>query len=139
MSKERRNIWLTPEAYDLVTAYHQLDGCSTRSMFIERAIRFYAGYVASNKSTDYLATAVSDSVERTIGSFENRMAKMLFKYSVEQALMMNIIAAYHHVDKPQIDRLRGQCVEEVKRTRGKFDFDDAMKWQHGGKNESSDS
>lgn len=59
------------------------------------------------------------------------MAKMMFKYSVEQAIMINIIAAYHKVEKYQIDRLRGQCVEEVKRTKGQFDFSDAMEWQHG--------
>lgn len=139
MGKERRNIWLTPEAYELVTAYHQLDGCSTRSTFIERAIRFYAGYVASNKSTDYFATSVSNSVERSIGSFENRMSRILFKYAVEQALLMNVIAAFYNVDKKQIDTIRGQCVEELKRTRGKFDFKDAIEWQKGDTSEQTDS
>ena len=129
--KKQHSIWLTPKTTSLVESLYKLDGCSTKSIYIEKAIDFYSGYVASNNSSTYLATAVSDSVERTIGSFENRMAKLLFKYSVELAIMMNVIAAYHKVDKSQLDRLRGQCVEEIKRTKGKFDFNDAMEWQHG--------
>lgn len=133
--KNRYTVWLTDDAFKMVDNFYKYDNCSNRSIYIEKAIRFYTGYVASNKSKDYLSVAVSDSVERTIGNFENRMAKMLFKYSVELAIMMNVIAAYHQVDKPEIDKLRGQCVEEVKRTRGKFTFSDAMEWQHGDDDE----
>lgn len=128
-------VYLEPETYEMVKAIYKLDGSSNKSVFIEKAIKFYLGYVCSNKTSEYLSTVVSDSVERKLGSFENRMAKMLFKYSVEQAIMMNVIAAYHKVDKPQLDRLRGQCVEEIKRTKGRFDFNDAMDWQHGDDNE----
>ena len=134
-SKEKYSVYLSDDTYELITSLYKLDACKTKSNFIERAVRFYAGYISSDKSVDYLSTAVSDSVERKLGSFENRMAKMLFKYSVEQAIMMNVIAAYHKVDKPQLDRLRGQCVEEIKRTKGRFDFNDAMDWQHGDDNE----
>ena len=133
--KEKYSVYLSDDTYELITSLYKLDACKTKSNFIERAVRFYAGYISSDKSVDYLSTAVSDSVERKLGSFENRMAKMLFKYSVEQAIMMNVIAAYHKVDKPQLDRLRGQCVEEIKRTKGRFDFNDAMDWQHGDDNE----
>ena len=141
MAEEKKmySIWLTPETNDLVTSLYKIDNCSTKSIFVERAVRFYAGYVTANKSTDYLATAVNDSVKRTLGSFENRMAKMLFKYSVEQAMMMNVLASIHKVEQPQLDILRGQCIEEIKRTRGQFSFSDAMKVQHGGSDEPTDS
>lgn len=131
--------WLKPETHELVMSLYKLDGCPNGSVFVERAIHYYSGYVTSNKTDNYLAPAVNESVRRAISSFENRMAKMMFKFSVEQALMMNVVAAYHEVEQAKLDRIRGKCVEEVKRTRGRFDFNDAMSWQHGDYNVPSDS
>lgn len=138
-TKKRRCIWLTDETYGLVNAFYRLDNCSTQSIFVERAIIFYSGYISSNKTEDYMATTINASVKNALSSFENRMAKLLFKFSVEQALMMNVVAAYHEVEQAKLDRIRGKCVEEVKRTRGRFDFNDAMSWQHGDYNVPSDS
>lgn len=138
-AKNKTTIWITPEASDLVDSFYTLDNCRTKSVYIEKAIRFYSGYVAENKISDYLSTVVSSSVTKTISGFENRMAKMLFKFAVEHGMMMNLFAAYNDVDKHQLERLRGQCVEEVKRTKGAFSFDDAYKWQKGVKDEPSDS
>lgn len=134
-NKSKHSVWLTEDAFKIVEAFYKLDDCPNRSVFIDRAIRFYGGYVAQNKTTNFLAPAITESMERVVGSFENRMAKILFKYSVEQALLMNVIAAYHKVDPVKIERIRGQCIDQVKRTRGNFNFSDAMKWQHGDEDE----
>lgn len=115
----------------LICALYRIAGCKSQGEYVEQAVRFYSGYIANSNSPEYVTSTVSDTVKRSISSFENRMAKLLFKYSVEQALMMNVVAAFHKVDQPKIDRMRGHCIEEVKRTRGRFDFDDAMKWQYG--------
>ena len=35
------------------------------------------------------------------------------------------------VDDVTLNRLRGECVKEVKRLNGSFSMDDAMRWQRG--------
>jgi len=45
--------------------------------------------------------------------------------------LLNVIAATHKIDRGTLERLRGECVKEVKRTNGNFTLDDAVDWQEG--------
>ena len=45
--------------------------------------------------------------------------------------MMNVVAANNNIDPVSLERLRGECVKEVKRLNGAFSFDDAVSWQKG--------
>lgn len=44
-------------------------------------------------------------------------------------MMMNIIACDTDIDQVQLDRLRGKCVADVKRTNGQINFKDVLKYQ----------
>ena len=59
----------------------------------------------------------------------NRMGRLLFKMAVEQAVTSNILAAVCEVDPQDVARLRGQCVEEIRKTNGLLSFDEALRWQ----------
>ena len=56
---------------------------------------------------------------------------MIFKLAVELAAMMNVVAANNNIDPVPLERLREECVKEVKRLNGAFSFDDAVSWQKG--------
>lgn len=62
---------------------------------------------------------------------DNRLTRVIFKIAVELAITMNLIASSQDVDKITLDRLRGECIKEVKRLNGTFSFDDAYYWQKG--------
>ncbi len=47
--KKRYTFRVSDEVMDLVYKWYQDDNCSTLNEFIEKAIRFYAGYVASER------------------------------------------------------------------------------------------
>lgn len=129
--KVNLHICIEEESMKKLNSFYKLVGCKTRSQFIEQAIDYYSGYKLSKEMSTYISTAITESINRPIQSFENRISKILFKYAVEQALLMNVIAAFHNVDKKQINVIRGQCVEAIKQTKGKFDFNDAVEWQKG--------
>ena len=59
----------------------------------------------------------------------NRISRMLFKLAVELAVTMNVVAASQEIDRISLERLRGECVKEVKRLNGSFSFNDAADWQ----------
>ena len=65
-------------------------------------------------------------------SFENRMAKMMFKYAVELSMLMHIVAADTNIDENTLTKLRGKCVRDVKCSQGMITFDEALKYQRGG-------
>lgn len=56
---------------------------------------------------------------------------MLFKLAVEIAILENLIALQQDIDPLSLERLRGECVQEVKRLNGSFRFEDAAEWQRG--------
>ena len=70
-------------------------------------------------------------MQGTLDTFENRMASLLFKNAVELSMMMHITAANFRIDQDTLSRLRGKCVNDVKRLNGRIDFEDAVKYQKG--------
>ena len=107
----------------------QDDNCSSASEFIEKAILFYLGYVSSQQNQDYLARVIPATVKGIVDESSNRMGRLLFKMAVELAVIENILAAVCEVDRQELKRLRGQCVEEIKRTNGMISFEQALQWQ----------
>ena len=54
---------------------------------------------------------------------------MLFKMAVELAVTMNVVAATNDIDEISLSRLRGECIDEIKRLNGTISFEDAARWQ----------
>jgi len=127
--KKRFALWINSGVLEGVQAEYRADNCKTQSEFIEKAIRFYLGYLASGKTNAYMPVATASVMEGLLTGFEGRIAKLLFKQAVEEAMMMNIIAYDTDIDQTQLDRLRGKCVADVKRTNGQLSFRDVLKWQ----------
>ncbi len=47
------------------------------------------------------------------------------------AVMMSLMASAQEIDEVDLERLRGECVKEVKRLNGWFSFEDTLDWQKG--------
>lgn len=130
-NKKKFALWIHPSAMEKVERLYQLDNCRSKSEFIEKAVLFYAGYVSAEDGREYFPEAIVSTVQGALDSFENRMASLMFKYAVELAMMMHVTAASFRVDEDTLSRLRGKCVNDVKRLNGRITFDDAVKYQKG--------
>ena len=64
-------------------------------------------------------------------SVNGNISRLLFKMAVELAVTMNVVAASSDIDDITLERLKGECVKEVKRLNGNFTFRDANDWQKG--------
>ena len=49
--------------------------------------------------------------------------------AVEQAVTSNILAAVCEVDQQELERLRNQCIQQIRKTNGMISFDEALRWQ----------
>ena len=130
--KRRFQLWIKPSTLDLTEQFFHQDNCSSKSEFIEKAIRFYIGYVTSNHAQDYFPQVIPATVKGIVDESANRMGRLLFKMAVELAVTENILAAVCEVDQHELKRLRGQCIQEVRRTNGMLSFEDALSWQRDG-------
>ena len=87
------------------------------------------GYLSSQANQDYLAQRHPRHSEGDRGRKLNRMGRLLFKMAVEQAVMSNILAAVCEVDHQELERLRNQCIQQIRKTNGMISFDEALRWQ----------
>ena len=128
-NKERTAVWIYPETMDRMDGWLEQDNCKSRSEFIEKALGFYMGYLGTEDVTSYLSKALLSSVEGTLQKTENRVASNLFRLSVEISMMMHLLATTLDITDEELNRLRGRCVAEVKKTKGKIRLDDAVEFQ----------
>lgn len=127
--KKKFLLWAYPSTLELVKNNYRKDKSKSQSEFIDRAIRYYAGHVMADEDTSYLPNALLSNMKSVVAESDNRHSKMLFKLAVEMAVMMNVVAASNEIDEISLARLRGECIQEVKRLNGNFSFEDAVEWQ----------
>lgn len=129
--KTRFALYAKNSTLDMVASMFRDDNCSSKSEYIEKAIIFYSGFLSSNKNSNYLPNVITSTVKATIEGTEDRLARILFKLAVELAVTMNVVAYTNDISQETLSRVRGECVDEVKRLNGTFSFDDAYHWQNG--------
>ena len=130
-NKKKFALWVYPDTLEKVEAIYREDDCESKSEFIEKAIRFYIGYLTSEDKKGYLPSVVTSTLKSIVAESDNRQNRMLFKLAVEIAIMQNLMASLNEIDPLSMERLRGECVQEVKRLSGGFSFEDALTWQKG--------
>lgn len=130
-SKGRTAVWLYPETISRMDQNLKAANCKSRSEMIEKALDFYMGYLESQDATPFLSKAILSSIQGTLQTNENRIGGNLFRLSVETSMMMHMVAAMVEMTDEELHRLRGRCVAEVKKTKGKISMDEAVKFQQG--------
>ena len=129
IGKEKFALWITPEAKKEVEAHYKQDNCKSQSEYIEKAVRFYSGYLDTQHADAYLPRVLSDVLEGKLGAFGKRVGHLLFKQAVDQDIMANLVAYLSNVDLDKLQKLRVRCVKNVKETNGKINFEDAFRFQ----------
>ena len=128
-NKKRTAVWLTPGVIRRMDGWLEEDNCKTRSEFIEKALRFYMGCLATEDTSEYLSRALVDTLRGTLADNENRLRTLLFKLCVEVNMMSHTVAAHFLADPVNRRELRDFAVDEVLRTNGKISFDHALDLQ----------
>lgn len=134
MEKEKKTnrnkiaLRLYQEQIDKLDAYVRLSKASSRNQFIIDAIEFYGGFITSEKNT-FLPNAIASSMVGIVDNSEDRIARIIFKNTVELAMTMNILAAIAEVDEDKLRSLRAKCIKDVKATIGQINFDEIYKYQ----------
>ena len=59
----------------------------------------------------------------------SRIGKLLFKLSVDDAVMAHLIATIADVDLDTLKKMRVICIKDVKETNGEVNFENAYKFQ----------
>jgi len=124
-------IYIDRDLHEIIQSYLRQADCRSRNEFINKAIRHYIAFLQKENDNEFLTPALESVLSGMLGGMEDRMARMMFKLAVELSMTMHILAAQGEVDEGTLVRLRGYCVDEVKRLGGKISFDRAYEHQKG--------
>ena len=87
------------------------------------------GITGNHQANAYLPPALVSALNATLHSMEDRICRLLFKLAVEMDMMMSVLASGMEIPSEQLERLRPQCVRNVKKTSGSISLDSAVERQ----------
>lgn len=97
--KQKYAYWLKPSLVMEMESMLDDANATSKSDFITQAIKFYIGYLRQKKCVDFISPILAQSIKSEIGSVEQNISKMLFKLSVEQSIVNNLIASQNEIDE----------------------------------------
>ena len=130
MAEDKRSkfaLRMSQDAQDMVKDLFEQDNCQSQTEFIEKAVRFYAGYISAQKHSQCLSDVLISSLQATLENSEAHMGRLLYKLAVEVDMMMHVLASGLEIPDEELRKLRGQCIAEVNRTNGRITFDEVVK------------
>ena len=130
MEKVRKAFYIEEELLGQVDALLPQADVRSRNEFVNRALRFYIGYLTSEKIENYMLTTISSVMHATVKDSENRMARAMYKLAVETSKLSHVIAYSHGVDEQVLRKLQAKCAEEVKQINGAVKFEEAYEYQN---------
>lgn len=130
--KRKFPVYLYPQTMKTIEMLYKGDNCSTRSEFIEKAVRFYCGFLLQNKPEliEYLAPQIAEITDGIIRGSESRLSRAIFKLAVEVGVQSHILAATNDIDMSTLYKLRSMVVDDVRKTNGIIRFESAAKYQN---------
>lgn len=128
-NRVRFALYTDQDTFDLVEQHYKEDGCGCRSDYISKAIRYYAELHSLKDCSNVIPDIITSTLKDITRESDNRQGRLLFKIAVELTILQNIIAASNSIDVAELDRVRGICVNEVKKLNGIISFDEAVRWQ----------
>lgn len=129
--KKQLTIWLPPSLMDKIETLRIEDNCDSKSEFIEKAVQFYIGYLSCKENRFFLPNTITSTMKSIVNESANQQRTLLFKMAVEIAIMENIIALNNNLDEVAMQRLRGYCIDEVKKSNGMLSYEDVLKSLYG--------
>ena len=82
-NKKSTTIWLRPSVISRMDGWLEADDCQSRSEFVDKALRFYMGYLGTEDNTTYISRAILTAIQGTLDDNNNRLCRILFKCAVE--------------------------------------------------------
>ena len=128
-ARVRFALYTDEATLEQVKQNYKQDGCGCMSEYVTKAIRYYTELHSLADCSHVVPDIIASTLKDITRESDNRQGRLLFKLSVELAILQNVVAANHGISKTDLERLRGICVNEVKKINGSITFDEAIRWQ----------
>ena len=121
--KKRFPLRLKAETMQKIEQWHTASNCRSKNEFVEKAVNFYADYLALNSDNQILPKAVLSSIEGRLGMLEKNLSAATFNHAVELDMLVGIIAQSYQFSQNDLEKRRAQSVRNVKATNGRVSLE----------------
>ena len=123
--KVRKGFYIEEDLLEQMDGLLEQADVKSRNEFMNHALKFYIGYMTSEKIENYMLSTISSVMHSTVKDSENRMARAMYRLAVEISKLSHVIAYSHGVNEEELKKLQVKCMDEVKRINGAVRFEDA--------------
>ena len=123
--KVRKGFYIEEDLLEQMDGLLEQADVKSRNEFMNHALKFYIGYLTSEKIENYMLSTISSVMHSSVKDSENRMARAMYRLAVEISKLSHVIAYSHGVNEEKLKKLQVKCMDEVKRINGAVRFEDA--------------
>ena len=125
--KQRVSLYIDKETVKTVDVFIKKQGYHSRNEFFEKAAKNLIADSALKSSDDILSDKLAKAIENVSAENAKAISNGLFRYSVQLEMMMRVIAKTNHFTDDDLEDVRREAVNNVRRTRGKIKLEDIAK------------
>ena len=124
-------LYVFPETMQKIDMLYEADNCKSKTEFIEKAIRFYCGYLLNKDSVaaEYAAPQITAITEGIVKGTEQRLSRALFKVAVELGAVSHMLAAINDIDDETMVKLLCSTMQSLQKSSAVKCSAQAVKWQ----------
>ena len=126
-NKQRVSLYLDKKTIQVVDSYIKKNGLHSRNEFFEKAAENLIADEAIKSGGDVMSEKLAKAIEAVSENNAKAISKGLFRYAVQLEMMMRYIAQTHEFTDDELDEMRREAINNVRRTRGKIKLDDIAK------------
>lgn len=98
---------------------------TSKSDFVNIAVRFYLDYLHNQKSVDFISPMLAQTIKSEVESVEKNISEMLYKLAVEESKLCVALALDEDSERFDYDKLNEFCAQTVARNNGVISFEEA--------------
>ena len=125
--KQRVSLYIDKETVKTVDVFIKKHGYHSRNEFFETAAKNLIADSALNFGEDIMSDKLAKAIENVSEENAKAISKGLFRYAVQLEMLMRVIAKTNRFTDDELDDMRREAVNNVRRTRGKIKLEDIAK------------
>ena len=126
-NKQRVSLYLDKQTVKTVDLFIKKHGLLSRNEFFERAAENLIADEAIKSGGDVMSEKLAKAVENVSEDTAKAISKGLFRYAVQLEMLMRVIAKTNHFTDDELEDMRREAINNVRRTRGRIKLEDIAK------------
>lgn len=120
--KKKCTVWVEEDVWEKAQSKYEEYNFKSVSELANTALEFYLSYRAAGEAEVYLTEALNQTLRSTVQQTENRIARILFKIAVEDAMMKQLLVGATRIGPDEANKLRKYCIDEIRTLNGILDM-----------------